>query len=83
MESNVLDHEPHEALFVPDEEPLLFYKAISKYALQGLKPGGLLAFEINPLYANQLYKSLSNQGFHDISIKNDSFGKQRFILCYR
>ena len=46
MESNVLDHEPHEALFVPDEEPLLFYEAIGKYALQGLKQNGLLAFEI-------------------------------------
>lgn len=83
MESNVLDHEPHEALFVPDEEPLLFYEAIGKYAQQGLKQNGLLAFEINPLYANQLYDSLSHQGFHDISIINDSFGKQRFILCYR
>ena len=83
MESNVLDHEPHEALFVPDEEPLLFYEAIGKYAQQGLTPGGLLAFEINPLYANQLSNTLSDQGFHDISIVNDSFGKQRFILCYR
>ena len=83
MEANVLDHEPHEALFVPDEEPLLFYEAIGKYAQQGLKLNGLLAFEINPLYANLLYDSLSHQGFHDISIINDSFGKQRFILCYR
>ena len=83
MEANVLDHEPHEALFVPDEEPLLFYEAIGKYAQQGLKQNGLLAFEINPLYANQLSNTLSHQGFHDISIVNDSFGKQRFILCYR
>ena len=83
MESNVLDHEPHEALFVPDGEPLLFYEAIGKYAQQGLKQNGLLAFEINPLYANQLSNTLSDQGFHDISIVNDSFGKQRFILCYR
>ena len=83
MESNVLDHEPHEALFVPDEEPLLFYEAIGKYAQHGLKQNGLLAFEINPLYANQLSNTLSDQGFHDISIVNDSFGKQRFILCYR
>ena len=83
METNVLDHEPHEALFVPDEEPLLFYEAIGKYAIEGLKTNGLLAFEINPLYANQLYDTLSHQGFHDISIVNDSFGKQRFTLCYR
>ena len=83
METNVLDHEPHEALFVPDEEPLLFYEAIGKYAIEGLKTNGLLAFEINPLYANQLYESLSHQGFHDISILNDSYGKQRFILCYK
>lgn len=83
MEANVLDHEPHEALFVPDDKPLLFYEAIAKYALQGLKPDGLLAFEINPLYANQLSETLSRQGFHNVSILNDSFGKQRFILCYR
>ena len=54
MEANVLEHEPHEALFVPDDDPLLFYRAIARYALTALAPGGWLYFEINPLYADAL-----------------------------
>lgn len=83
MESNVLDHEPHEALFVPDEEPLLFYEAIARYATNSLKDGGMLAFEINPLYAAELARQLSNFGYHDVEVLKDSFGKERFIICYK
>lgn len=83
MESNVLDHEPHEALFVPDEEPLLFYDAIARYATNSLKDGGMLAFEINPLYAEELARQLSNFGYHDVEVLKDSFGKERFIICYK
>ena len=54
MEHNVLDFEPHLALFVPDEDPLLFYSAIARFARQALKVGGVLYFEINPLYADAL-----------------------------
>lgn len=54
MEANVLEHEPHEALFVPDDDPLLFYRAIARYALTALASGGWLYFEINPLYADAL-----------------------------
>ena len=79
MERNVLDWEPEEALFVPDNDPLLFYRSIAIYAQRALKEKGWLYFEINPLYANELVEMLSKMSYHDIEIKNDQFGKQRFI----
>ena len=79
MEHNVLDFEPHLALFVPDEYPLLFYSAIARFARQALKVGGVLYFEINPLYADALCSMLSSLGFANVTIHVDQFGKQRFI----
>ena len=79
MEVNVLEHEPHTALFVPDEDPLLFYRAIAQYGQTALKEGGWLYFEINPLYAEVLRKMLSKMSYHDIEIKEDQYGKQRMI----
>ena len=83
MEQNVLDYEPALALFVPDDDPLLFYRAIARYGLTALKPGGRLYFEINPLYADALRDMLSMMSWHDIEIKEDQFGKQRFIKASR
>ena len=83
MEANVLEHEPHEALFVPDDDPLLFYRAIARYALTALAPGGWLYFEINPLYVNELCELLRIMRFHRIETKEDQFGKQRFIRAQR
>ena len=79
MECNVLDHEPHLALFVPDDDPLLFYRAIAQYAVVALKPQGSLFFEINPLYADDLNQMLRMMSYHDISIRQDQFGKPRFL----
>ena len=79
MEKHVLEHEPHLALFVPDDNPLLFYRAIAQYATTALKPNGLLYFELNPLYANDLSEMLSMMSWHDITLKQDQFGKQRFL----
>jgi release factor glutamine methyltransferase len=79
MEANVLEHEPHTALFVPDDDPLLFYRAIAQYASTALKPGGWLYFEINPLYAKPLRDMLNMMLYHDIEIKEDQYGKQRMI----
>lgn len=79
MERNVLDHEPHTALFVPDDDPLLFYRAITRYARHALKPGGSLHFEINPLYTDDMREMLVDEGFSAIEIRNDQFGKERFI----
>lgn len=78
MEQNVLDHEPSLALFVPDEDPLLFYRAITRFAKTALQYGGNLYFEINPLYAAPLEQLMQEEGFSDIRFRNDSFGKQRF-----
>ena len=78
MEQNVLDHEPSLALFVPDEDPLLFYRAITRFAKTALKDGGNLYFEINPLYAQPLEQLMQDEGFSDICFRYDSFGKQRF-----
>ena len=82
MEKNVLDYEPHEALFVRDEEPLVFYDRISDLALSRLNPGGKLYFEVNPLTVNELKKMLEKKGCEDVNIYKDSFGKDRFISCH-
>lgn len=79
MEQNVLDYEPHTALFVPDDDPLLFYRAIADYGLTALKEDGWLYFEINPLYADELATLLSKMSYHDIEIKKDMFNKLRFV----
>lgn len=83
MEQNVLDYEPHEALFVPDDDPLLFYRAIAEYGKKALKPDGWLYFEINPLYAESLREMLSTMSYHDIECKDDQYGKQRMIRARR
>ncbi len=83
MERNVLDHEPHTALFVPDDDPLLFYTAIARYAAKALKPHGSLYFEINALYARETTDMLAAMGFTDICLRNDQFGKPRFVKAVR
>ena len=83
MESNVLDHEPHTALFVPDDDPLLFYHAIAEYGQKALKVGGWLYFEINPLYADELTDMFCAMSYHDIETKEDQYGKQRMIRARR
>lgn len=79
MEKHVLEHEPHTALFVPDEEPLLFYQAITEYATKALKNGGRLYFEINPLYSEEMTKMMATYGFKDVNTHQDQFGKIRFV----
>ena len=79
MDKNVLGYEPHEALFVPDDDPLLFYRAIARYATLALKPNGYLFFEINPLYADDLTQLLGKMLCYNAEILNDQFGKPRFL----
>ena len=79
MEQNVLEFEPSLALFVSDEDPLLFYRVIAKYAMESLKTGGKLFFEINPIYVNELQVLLATTGFTEIEVKSDQYGKQRMI----
>ena len=83
MERNVLDHEPHLALFVPDDDPLLFYRAIAAYGQEALKPGGWLYFELNPLYASGVQHLLSMMLYHNIETKEDQYCKQRMIRAQR
>ena len=79
MEKHVLEHEPHLALFVPDDDPLRFYRAIAEYGVMALKPNGLLYFELNPVYALETEAMLKDLGYVETEIKRDMFGKQRFL----
>ena len=76
---NVLDNEPHLALFVPDNDPLLFYRSISQLALRQLKPGGKLYFEINRQYGIATMDLLVELGFTDIELRKDISGYDRMI----
>ena len=83
MAVNVLEYEPHTALFVSDDDPLLFYRAIAQYGQTALKAGGWLYFEINPLYAQEMCDMLRMMSYHDIELKEDQSGKQRMIRACR
>ena len=77
MAVNVLEHEPHTALFVPDAAPLLFYRAITRLAVQTLSKGGRLYFEINPIYADDTCRMMQAEGMTAVELRSDMFGKQR------
>ena len=79
MSDNVLSYEPELALFVPDSDPLLFYRAIVRYASKALKPGGRLLFETNTAYAHEVAQTMANEGFTAIEVRNDCFGKPRMV----
>jgi release factor glutamine methyltransferase len=81
MLPNVLDNEPHLALFVPDLDPLMFYRSISNFSLEYLKPSGLLYFEINERFGNEIVIMLNKIGFSSIEIKRDINGKDRMVRC--
>ena len=84
MEENVLKYEPDTALFVPDDDPLLFYRHIMNYAASALRQEGRLYFEINPIYADSIVEQLQQLGFADVQKIDDQFGKIRFIkACKR
>ena len=79
MSDNVLSYEPELALFVPDSDPLLFYRAIARYASKALKPGGRLLFETNTAYAHEVAQTMADEGFTAIEVRNDCFGKPRMV----
>lgn len=83
MEKNVLEHEPSLALFVPDEDPLKFYRAIAEYASSALKSGRALYFEINPIYEKETREMLLKLDFKDIETKEDAFGKKRMMRAIK
>lgn len=83
MSRNVLDYEPHIALFVPDDDPLRFYRAIAHYAIAALNHGGRLYFEINPIYATGLATELTETGFDNVRLWPDIHGRTRFATATR
>lgn len=81
IEPHVLDYEPHSALFVPDDNPLLFYKAIAAYARKALVPGGRLYFEINSRFPEEMRALLQGDGFENIDIRRDYLGAYRYATA--
>jgi release factor glutamine methyltransferase len=79
MNKNVLENEPHKALFVSDENPLIFYEKITDLALQHLSKNGLLFFEINQYLGKETVAMISKKGFKNIELKKDIFGNDRMI----
>ena len=81
IKKNVLDYEPHLALFVEDTDALLFYRKIAQLAIKNLSPNGLLFFEINQYLGKETVELLENLGFKNIELKKDMFGNDRMIRC--
>lgn len=79
MEDTVLEHEPHTALFVQDNDALVFYRAIARLGRRILNSCGSLYFEINPLKADDMKKMLSDAGYHNVELRSDIYGKLRMI----
>ncbi|SFW60752.1 peptide chain release factor N(5)-glutamine methyltransferase [Chitinophaga sancti] len=79
MQEQVLDYEPNIALFVPDHDPLRFYRRIGELAQEKLAPGGGLYFEINEAYGAETVKLLEEQGYVEVVLKQDLFGKDRMV----
>lgn len=84
MHVNVLNHEPHVALFVPQDNPLLFYDKISDMALKHLTKNGKLYFEINAAYGQETKRMLLKKGFAEVTLRKDMNGRDRFVIgCLR
>lgn len=83
MDSNVLDYEPAQALFVSDDRPLIYYSRISEIAIRSLVPGGRLYFEINPMFADSLRAMLESDGFVSVEIMEDISRRKRFASAVR
>jgi release factor glutamine methyltransferase len=81
MRANVLDFEPPAALFVPDDDPLVFYRAIAGFSQRKLAPGGKLFLEINENLGEETVSLIRQFGFTDMVMKKDMQGKDRFIRC--
>ena len=83
MEANVLDWEPSIALFVPDTDPLLFYRKIAELGLEMLVAGGALYFEINRAYGEMMKTMLEDMGYNNVELRKDMFGNDRMIKAIK
>ena len=81
IKPNVLDNEPHLALFVPDNDPLIFYKKIAELAAANLNPNGQLFFEINQYLGKETQELLESIGLKNIELRKDIYGNDRMIAC--
>lgn len=83
MDGRVKDYEPAKALFVSDNDPLVFYRSIAQYALTALKPGGRLYFEINPRFADEMKTMLNAKGYANVDISRDYIGRYRYAVAVK
>ena len=83
MSANVLDYEPHSALFVPDDDPLKFYRAISREGIRLAVAGGRLYLEINPLHVSELTAMLADDGWTEVEALKDMHGRERFVKALK
>ena len=83
MERNVLDWEPELALFVPDSDPLLFYRRIAEVGCDILSPGGILYYEINRAYGSETVTLLGQMGYKSVELRKDQFGNDRMVKALR
>lgn len=83
MHSNVKDHEPNLALFVPDNDPLIFYKAIANFGLTHLKPNGSIYCELHADHAKETEALFIDMGYKNVVLKQDMFGKHRMLYASR
>lgn len=81
MDSNVLDYEPDTALFVPDNDPLVFYRKIAEFGVTALKPGGRIYYEINSRFPEEMRSMMMKLGYRDISVIRDMQGLYRFLIA--
>lgn len=82
MEANVLQHEPHTALFVPNTDPLRFYRALAHHAVHLLRPGGVLLVELNRAYAEATAQLFRDWGLIDVELRRDAFGNERMCRAF-
>jgi release factor glutamine methyltransferase len=83
MAGNVLKYEPDTALFVPDEDPLRFYRQIAELGRKLLRPGGKLYFEINQAYGQDMIRMIEMNQYRDVRVIKDIFGKDRIVTANR
>ena len=83
ISQNVLNYEPHIALFVPDNDPLLFYRQIALFEQKKLRSGGYMILEINEMYGDDLKILLESFRFSEIEVLKDFHGKNRFVSAIK
>lgn len=83
MEKNVVEHEPQVALFVPDEDPLLFYRRIGTIGQELLVAGGRLFFEINRRFGQEVVNLLEGMGYQEVELRKDSWGNERMVKAIK